>query len=57
MRMIEIIGDVALCALTAAALIEVVEWLANKAADAERHWRRDAEDETCRINTYRKKAK
>lgn len=37
--MIEILGDLALCALAAAAVIEIVEWLANKAADAERHWK------------------
>ena len=36
--MIEILGDIALCLLTAAALIHIVNWLADRAADAERHW-------------------
>ena len=37
--MIEILGDLALCALAAAALIHIVEWLAERAAEAERHWK------------------
>lgn len=37
--MTDIIGDIALCLLVSAALIHVVNWLAEKDADAERHWR------------------